>query len=512
MRLPRLLDGNMNELARLNPSRLSATVNLEPLSTATMVLPAGEPSVSVLQYVEIYKDDDSLGVYRVSSVRTAYGDSQEVSLEHGITVLEDCITPEDTELTGSFRSIISTLLGYQAVKRWQLGAVDVPAIESLTLTTSGDLCLQAVISLMEMVKGYGLFFDQTTSPWTLHVRRLETEPSCECRMSRNMSSVSITLDKSELVTRVVSSMLPGGYQDGPTVDEWGVIARPLSIDGEATEAEAMKQASEYLDTYKDPAITVEIDAVELSQLTGEGWDAFTSGKLCRTALPDFGVTVNERVNSLYYEDLLHAPQRVRLTLATAARTVQGVLSGINRAQRETTKIVHKNSVKIIKNEKDLLVQAEKLIAQAEDLILLARRVDVQAEEIQLKVSKNGVISAINLSPESVKISSDKIVLDGETIVQLLQGAVVNVTVLNADEADIPNLYGTNAEFNNLTVNGDGADWLDKTVVTRGRGVDSVGKQIINYLDHNGNPQSVGVVIDVSTYNLPTDTIHYLGSE
>lgn len=494
MRLPRLLDGNMNELARLNPSRLSATVNLEPLSTATMVLPAGEPSVSVRQYVEIYKDDDSLGVYRVSSVRTAYGDSQEVSLEHGITVLEDCITPEDTELTGSFRSIISTLLGYQAVKLWQLGTVDVPAIESLTLTTSGDLCLQAVISLMEMVKGYGLFFDQTTSPWTLHVRRLETEPSCECRMSRNMSSVTIALDEAELVTRAVSSKLPGGYQDGPTASAWGVIARPLSIDDEATEAEAVKQAKEYLDTYKDPAITVEIDALELAQLTGESLDAFTSGKLCRTALPDFGVTVDERVNSLYYEDLLHAPHRVRLTLATPARTIQRSLAGLRRAQETTKKTVYRNSVKIIKTEKELLVQAEELTVQAAKLT-------AQAAEILLK--------------------ADKITLQGYVTIDEFEARVAEIERLVSGLGTISTLLvnnlmciGSAAFSGSLNVGGVSVAMQEQKVITAvsGRGVTGEYKTL-QYLNWDGEKASTSVCTGITqaAFSNTQKTLRFVGA-
>lgn len=499
MRLPRLLDGSMGEIARLHPSRLSATINLSPLSTAEMVLPSGEPSVSVRQWVEIYKEDDSLGVFRVASVRTSYGDSQTVSLEHGVTTLEDCITPEDTELTGSFREILGTILGYQAEKRWQLGTVDVPDGESYTFQTSGDLCLQALISLMEMVRGYGIFFDQTTSPWTLHVRKLETVPSCECRMSRNINDVSISLDESQLVTRVVSPMLPGGYMDGPTVGAWGVIARPLSIDSEATEAEAVKQATEYLDVYQSPAISVEIDALELANLTGESLDAFTAGKLCRTALPDFGVTVNERVNTLYYEDLLLTPSKVRLTLATAARTTQQSLAGIRRSQETTTKTVYKNSVKIIKNEKDLLVQAEQIAAQA-------KRIDVQAEEIAVKADKILLDAYVKITELEAEILT---VLQYASVPNLIAGNVI------ATDGSFSSVGTNNATINGtLKVAGNSADWQTQEVVTSvSHPYATVTYDTISYTDASGNAASKRVVTSVSqvTPSVSSKTLRFVGA-
>ena len=45
IRLPRLLDANLQETARLHPLRLSVDLRLDPLSTAEMVLPANSPWV-----------------------------------------------------------------------------------------------------------------------------------------------------------------------------------------------------------------------------------------------------------------------------------------------------------------------------------------------------------------------------------------------------------------------------------------------------------------------------------
>ena len=68
IRLPRLLDANLQETARLHPLRLSVDLRLDPLSTAEMVLPASSPWVSPRDLIELYDENGSLGVYRVKTM------------------------------------------------------------------------------------------------------------------------------------------------------------------------------------------------------------------------------------------------------------------------------------------------------------------------------------------------------------------------------------------------------------------------------------------------------------
>ena len=57
IRLPRLLDGNLQEKCRLTPLSLAVHLRLTPLSTAEMVLPAGGDWVSPLDMVELYDEN-----------------------------------------------------------------------------------------------------------------------------------------------------------------------------------------------------------------------------------------------------------------------------------------------------------------------------------------------------------------------------------------------------------------------------------------------------------------------
>ena len=87
---------------------------------------------------------------------------------------------------------------------------------------------------------------------------------------------------------------------------------------------------------------------------------------------------------------------------------------------------------------------------------LSSRITVNADNINLKVDKNGVISAINVSPESVDISASKINLSGYVTASDLSttnAKIDNLTsgVTTASVLRATSFYGTNASLANLSV-------------------------------------------------------------
>lgn len=428
---PRLLDGSLNELARLQPSRLSVTENLTPLSTAELTLPMGEATPVVRQFVELYDQNGSLGIYRVAAARTDYGQMQTVSLEHGICTLEDCTAPEEAELSGSMRAILATILSWQHDVWWQLGDVDVQGIFSLS--AGNQIALQALIDAAALCYGYALVFDQTTSPWTLHLKALPAEVTSECRLARNVSSVGIAWDESELCTRVTSPLLPGGYMDGPTASEWGVISRPLDVAEDATADAAAKLAAEYLDAHKDPRISVEIDALELGALTGEQYDSFALGGLCRVALPDWGVTAIERIVSAYRPDVYGAPEEVQLTLSTMVRSTQASLAGLRSSMVRSNRS-NAQQFKYIREEID------KIVIEAPSVELVARvtKIEEVNEDQELQINEalvrlDGAEAALLLKADQtavselgVRVSDAEIAIDGANAAIALKASQTTV--------------------------------------------------------------------------------------
>ena len=487
VRLPRLLDGSMQELARLNPASLSLDENLAPLSTAQMVLPEGACAAETGQLVELYTSHGSAGIFRVQQAEQDYGGRVTLALEHGLTTLGDGIMPGEGEQSGTARQLVSAILACQPKTMWALGAVAVP--DSLTLTWKNDNAnlLESLCSLMDELPGYRLTFDQSVFPWVLNIEALQDEDGCECRLSRNLSSLRVEEDRSELCTRLYVSGLASPL-DADTIGTLGVVTRYMDADPDIGEAELTKQGRAFLEAHKSPAISVTMDAVDWYEATGEPFDRFTLGKVCRVCLPDYGRTIRQRVIGLSWPDVYGQPDQVTVKLASESTTAVDVMAGLII----DTTITKKRFTSDLRSQKELLLAAEdKITLMATRVEVIAKEVEINAEqialkasseevgeltrrmsaaevaidganaridlkasqttvddlgtrvsaaevaidganaEIALKVSKDGVVSAINMSTEGIKISASRIELSGTVIAGYLNGTSIDVSELSA---------------------------------------------------------------------------------
>ena len=402
-------------------------------------------------------------------------------------------------------------------------------------------------------------------------------------MTRNAPGVTIAYEDSDLVTRAYHPALSGGYLDADTVSTWGVISQEIPVQDDAVPEEVLEYAQKFLADRKNPRVNVDVDGLYLAQITGEPLDAFKPGQLCRVALPDYGVAVNERIVSVHFPDLVGMPEQVTISLSTSPRTLSRDLASIKRETDSTartsrsygssirainTDLKEKNTL-ILELENEIILRAKvedleatnKRVSQAEinidgleaEIVLKASveyvdaidtrltqaeidingndatiglktqverngekiseaevRIDGVEAEIELKVSKNGVISAINLSPEEVKISSNKITLNGETVAKSLSGRVVSVANIEADQGDISEIYsgrieGSSAYLDYLYLQQDQVSWQSKSVLTGYK--TSGSQQFVTVNDTSGNPINV---LKYGTFN--KSTIYYIGRE
>lgn len=478
VKLPRLLDANFAEIARLHPSMLTANITLNALSTATMILPEGEPPVVLGRWVELYDGGGkSLGIYRVTEVNMTIMGDREVVLEHGICTLGDMLTSAETTLSGSMGSILQALLDKQQdFTLWALGSV--ATTESYTLDTDREDALEALFAAVKKANGYALTYDQSAVPWRVGVRKLGESSVCECRLSRNMESVTIDEDRRDLCTRAVSDALPDGHLDADTRNVWGTVEKELAgLADDAPQDKALAYAREYLAAHKNPAMTITVSAVVLAEQTGEPADRFALGDMCRVALAEYGAPQEKWITAMNYGDLVSAPDAVQLTLDSPARDLSSMIAELRsssvktaRSSRRAGSAANKAMGYITEINGELRLQDERITlvaAKAEDngnrissaeiaidganatIKLKADQtvVDEQGRRlssaeiaidganatIKLKVSKNGVVSAINQSPEEIKISAKKINLSG----------YVTATELEATSAKIDNLMTGN---------------------------------------------------------------------
>lgn len=421
-------------------------------------------------WVEIYGTEGSLGLYRVQSVSKSYGDKQTVQLEQALCTLDDGMiilgTASDgtrlTEVSGSMQEVLSTLLSYQPVQMWQLGTVALQDGKTYTATADRSSVLEAVQDAVKKAYGYYLSCDFSTFPWTLHLLKLPENVSCECRLTRNTESVTIAYDDTDLCTRVHAVQLANGYLDSDTVSTWGIVGKALNADDDADATLVQEAAERYLEEYKNPTLTITVSALRLAELTGEPLDSFTLGARCRIALPDFGTVMDENIISVAYQDLLKQPEKVQLTLSKPSRdsstlqakTKQEAKSSGRSSRKAKSKTAAVEATltltrsQVIENTNnfkycELILNGEdgtsglvaKVANDHETLSKASVELDGVKATLALKVEKDGVISAINMTTEDITIQAKKINLSGYVTATQLDATNAKITSLTAGDTE-----------------------------------------------------------------------------
>lgn len=319
VRKPRLLDKDLNEVKRLQPEMQTIELNITPLSTASLSLADGS-GVRIRSFVELYNAKGSVGIFRVSMPEESYGGGERVTLEHGICVLDDAVVSGMGKIEGTPRSVLTSILAHQTTKArgqymWALGNVEAPDDMQISVDHDGTKTLEMLSRVMQELDGYMLSFDQSVFPWLVHIRKKPEKAACEGRLSRNIRTIRRTMDDSDQCTRLICSLLDGGYIESDTIDVWGAIEKEITLNDDMPKEDAEAYCRRYLENRKNPAVAIEMDADEWFAMTGERLDRFENGDVCRLALPEYGVVIEERIVSMTYMDALGKPEAVTVSLA-----------------------------------------------------------------------------------------------------------------------------------------------------------------------------------------------------
>ena len=430
VRQARLLDKNLKEKSRLNVKSQSVSLQMTPLSTASVAL-CERSEAMVKDYVELFTARGSAGIFRITGKESGYGTGGDsLSLEHGICVLGDAATPEGERATtdnpdagklkGTYRDVLNTLLSFQTVKigglaMWTLGVVDIPDTENVTYEYDGGQVLHAILDVLGTIDGYALAFNQSTFPWIMHVEKLEDTPSCEGRLTRNVNTARVMLDISELCTRVDCRQLPGGYMQLEDEPQWGIVSKRLTFADELPVEIVERECRMYLEAHHNPRVSIEIDGLDLAAITNEPLDRIDCGRMMRLALPEYGLTVNERVISVEYVAAVSRPEQVTVALSTSMRDASSDLSELMNGvdKLKSTSVGYGNRIntseKNITNLKDTAEGIEEINGKITHWFNSVE-IDLNAEEAQL---------GLMASREEVTANSDQIkeaflILDGDT--------------------------------------------------------------------------------------------------
>lgn len=465
----------MTPAGQIKPISMGLNWRVNGLSSCSMTLALdADPALALGDWVLITAPmGHQSGVFYVKSIKTDYVKlTSSITLEHTFGLLQEMvafgdITPETIGGTGttsiSSTTAINYLLGRQTETLWTLYQNDF-ASESQGWKFQYQDIYTALDSVSSSIPKCQWEFDQTSLPWKVSLKAWPTSTTMEMRQSRNIESMSVTVDRSNMFTRVyptgkkdlhIGSVNGGTDYLEKNVSTWGVISKTLtdsSIDS-ASLLKAWAQAE--LDRNSEPAISVSIGGLELSAATGESLDALTIGRLCRVPLPEYSTTVTERIVELAWRDCIISEEQVQVTLANELRTIQSVLY-------ELTKSGHTGKKSNTSKDCDLHEQEEHL-EEFDNADIWVNRDSVWAvcgaynvytdgqgvthlqvkEGSALTITRNGselglydqgnltagiMVGKINSqsSQTAVKIKANMIELDGETIANLIQNEEIYI--------------------------------------------------------------------------------------
>lgn len=330
---PKLCDNKMYPVRTLEPIRCSLELSMEDTNKATLVLDDTE-TVGLHDWVEIFTQNGSAGKFRVTSVKHEYTKQIELTLLHGIDILADQIYPEEKEFTGTPVDFLNDLLSKQTSKvsgtnYWVLGETGFSATATYNATISYNTLRDLLFNFVDYYKTIYLEFDQSSFPWVINVRfkQVADDPldpiDSEFRLSRNINSCSVSMDDSDMCTRVyltVNGNVVWNYNDADAQAKYGIIAKHWSINT-ADYPSPETYARWILKEKTKPHAQITIDGYELSKITGSTFDELKLGRLCRVALPDYGDEFIEHVSKISYPDLLGTPDHVVVELAHTAPTL-----------------------------------------------------------------------------------------------------------------------------------------------------------------------------------------------
>lgn len=419
--LPRLLNASGGTERRITPISVSIDLEITPLSSASMILPQGE-SIPARGYVELYTCMGSAGVFRVRSPQDAYGeDMTTAELEHAVVEVGDYLVLEDYSEMMAATSAMQTVFSHYKGSKWQLGSIAALGSVQIALEANHNRVLEAMLAIMDQRPSCMMTFDFSTTPWTINIVAKGGAVSAEGRLSRNLNYARVTYDDTELCTRawyeyaIETEDGPSSewaYVDADTISTYGLIEREVRTGSDYTQEEALRAATAYITKHKNPRVTIETSIDELSVITGEEFDTFTIGKMCRLALADYGVTIQRHITGLSFTDVYGNPRSVNARLAEEEDTAitflhdldtKGGSGGGGGGGRKIDDVWKEFRTRFYQDDRNIGLTAERV--DHANAVLEAAGIDVSVETGVLIYDydvENGIGSKLNVTKDEIR--------------------------------------------------------------------------------------------------------------
>lgn len=339
MNLPRLMndDGSISKI--LHPLSVSITLNIVPLSYASIKMQMGE-QLPMRGIVELFSPYGSVGMFRVRTPNNVYGDDvSSAELEHSIAEVGDYLVKEQIDEMINPQTAMTKIFKHYKGQLWKLGSVKALGTANIALSVNYNRVLDAMLMILEQKPDCMMQFDFSKRPWVVSIVKKGTVVEAEGRLSRNVTSAKISYDDTELCTRAYyeaySKDKKGNvvgtwkYKDADTLKKYGVIEREISTSSDMTDAEISTVVNTYLSEHKNPKVSVSIDGLELSSITKESLDKFVLGKLFRLAIPEYNVVLEDNITYVSWDDVYSLPRSVTIRIGNEMDTVVTFLHNLD---------------------------------------------------------------------------------------------------------------------------------------------------------------------------------------
>lgn len=405
------------------PETMSLSLS-ERQSTATITVGPDAPVIAVDNWLQ---DDTEPGTGIVWRVRTideqVEKKTRTIQLEHVINTLRDRIMfgevktqniPGGTASGVSARNAAQFVISKQS--DWVLGtfAYDVTNPYSF----NGDDLFSAMETISGSLKDCIWDYDMSRYPFVLHIRKMSDAVGSEMRMSRNITTLKKTIDRSRMFTRFYPIGKNNLHIAGDYISKneglYGVVSKVETDQSMNTEQKLRNWANERLERHCEPMVTVTVSGLDLSQATGEELDKLVIGRECQIPLPEFGGSViTERVTKLNWNDKLAEPEKVTITLANELMDVQTILkqqsAGGGRGARNDALEAEEDHAWIVDTTEKVELVAEGVAGKTPDGKPNWSRVS------QLTVDGNGIDARVTVAEGDLVTAASRITQTEEAI-------------------------------------------------------------------------------------------------
>ena len=327
-----LLDGHsLNRKIQFRPESQSLTLE-ERKGQSSLSLGGGAPQIQVGDWL---LDDTAPGAGIVWRVRTAdmnyfkAAGARTIQLEHIVNTLRDGVIFDELKWDSiSASSAISHILGLTG-GLWTLGDFE-PQDVSWPYKFNACTWMDALETITRTLEDAWWDYDLSSLPFRLHIRSLSNETDSEMRMSRNITGIRRSVDRSRMYTRFYPIGLNDLHITGDYLsrneDVYGTCCKIETNQAIDNEAELRSWAEDRLKRHCEPIVTVTVSGLDLSRDTGEPLDALRLNRVCRVPLPEFGTTILEKVSRLQWPDKIKSPDRMNVVLANEKEDIASIIN------------------------------------------------------------------------------------------------------------------------------------------------------------------------------------------